>query len=81
MFARRIPFRSFAVELTSGDQFQVLHPEALALNNGVAVYIGIEETLRIFGHQSVSQFIGMVDAQPDQVPWTASIRKRTLLFR
>ena len=65
-FVRRAPFQPFKVELTSGDRFQVAHPEALAFNNGVAVHIDTAGTPRIFDHQSVSQFIGMIDARPDQ---------------
>lgn len=66
-FARRVPFRPFTVETTSSDRFQVLHPEALAFNDGVAVYISTGGTPHIFDHQGVSQFIGTVDAQPNQV--------------
>ncbi len=66
-FVRRVPFQPFTVELTSGDRFQVAHPEALAFNDGVAVHISTGDIPRLFDHQSVSQFIGMVDAQPNQV--------------
>jgi hypothetical protein len=34
-FARRRPFKAFAVELVSGDRFIVDYPEALALRGGV----------------------------------------------
>ena len=65
-FVRRVPFQPFTVELLSGDRFQVLHREALAFNNGVAMYMGIDGVPRIFDNQSVSQMIGMVDAQPNR---------------
>ncbi len=59
-FVRRVPFQPFVVELTSGSQFQVLHPEALAFSNGVAMHIGIDGIPRIFDHRSVSQMIGLM---------------------
>ena len=47
-FVRRTPFVPFTVELTSGTRFQVLHPEALAFNGGLAVYIGTDGTPSLF---------------------------------
>ena len=63
-FARRVPFQPFVVELTSGSQFQVLHPEALAFSNGVAMHIGVDGIPRIFDHRSVSQMVGLMAMPP-----------------
>lgn len=65
-FVRRVPFQPFTVELTSGTRFQVLHPEALAFNGGLAVYIGTDGTPSLFDHESVSQLVGSIDAQSTQ---------------
>jgi hypothetical protein len=57
-FQRRTPFRSFTVELMSGDRFQVDHPEALVVRDGAAVFIARRGVPTLFDHESVSQFIG-----------------------
>ena len=62
-FVRRTPFQPFTVELTSGSRFEVLHPEALAFNGGLAVYIGPDGTPSLFDHEGVSQLVGTADAQ------------------
>jgi hypothetical protein len=61
-FVRRTPFQPFTVELTSGTRFQVLHPEALAFNAGLAVYISPDGTPSMFDHESVSQLVDSADA-------------------
>ena len=66
-FVRRIPFQSFTVELTSGTRFQVLHPEALAFNGGLAAYIGTDGTPSLFDHGSVSRLAGNADPQSTQI--------------
>ncbi len=65
-FVRRTPFQPFTVELTSGARFQVLHPEALAFNGGLAVYIGTDGTPSLFDHESVSQLVGNADPRSSQ---------------
>ncbi len=62
-FVRRAPFQPFTVELTSGTRFQVLHPEALAFNGGLAVYIGPDGAPSLFDHGSVSQLIGSANSE------------------
>ena len=57
-FQRRTPFRSFTVELVSGFQFQVDHPEALVLRGGVAVFVAADGTPTLFDHESVSKVVG-----------------------
>jgi hypothetical protein len=61
-FVRRVPFQPFTVELTSGSRFQVLHPEALAFNGGLAVYISPDGAPSLFDHESVSQLVGATDS-------------------
>ena len=62
-YVRRAPFQSFTVELASDTRFQVTHPEALAFNGGLAVYIGPDGTPGLFDHESVSQLVGNADPQ------------------
>ncbi|MFV1967766.1 MAG: hypothetical protein ACC628_20235 [Pirellulaceae bacterium] len=57
-FQRRAPFRAFTVELVSGDRFQVDHPEALVLRDGVAVFIAVGGVPTLFDHEGVCQLLG-----------------------
>ncbi len=54
---RRKPFQPFTVALVNGDRFQVDHPEALVLRDGVAVFIAAGGVPTLFDHESVSQVI------------------------
>ena len=54
-FARRSPFQPFVVELVSGTQVGVDHPEALIFRGGVAVYISAQGVPTLFDHRSVSR--------------------------
>ena len=63
-FQRRTPFRAFTVALVNGDRFQVDHPEALVLRDGVAVYIAVGGVPTLFDHSSVSQFVGGPRGKP-----------------
>jgi hypothetical protein len=63
-FQRRTPFRSFVVALVNGDRFQVDHPEALVLRDGVAVFIAAGGVPTLFDHTSVSQLVGEPLGQP-----------------
>jgi hypothetical protein len=55
---RRNPYRPFTVALVNGDRFEVDHPDALVVRDGVAVYIGAGGVPVLFDHEGVSQFIG-----------------------
>lgn len=54
---RRTPFQPFAIELNSGDRFEVLHPEAVAFGGGTAVFVSPGGVPRLFDHESVTQLI------------------------
>ncbi|HEV7402326.1 MAG TPA: hypothetical protein VGO11_05345 [Chthoniobacteraceae bacterium] len=60
-FARRTSFHPFAVELTSGEQFTVDHPEALVYRAGLAVYIAPDGRPVMFDHLGVTRLIGTLD--------------------
>lgn len=63
-FQKRAPFRPFTVELVSGYRFQVDHPEALVLRDGVAVFVARGGVPVLFDHEGVSQVLG--EAMPSQ---------------
>jgi hypothetical protein len=54
-FQRRVPFRSYVVELVGGDQIQVDHPEALVVRGGFAFYLSTDGAPAIFDHEGVAQ--------------------------
>ena len=56
-FQRRAPFRSYVVELVSGDRITVDHPEALVVRAGVGVFVNAQGAPAIFDHEGVSQII------------------------
>jgi hypothetical protein len=52
------PFHVFTVELTSGRRFEVDHPGALVVRDGVAVFIAPGGIPIWFDHESVGQIVG-----------------------
>jgi len=57
-FRQRVPFQPFTVTLVNGDRFEVDHPGALVVRDGVAIYIAVGGVPVIFDHDGVSQFTG-----------------------
>jgi hypothetical protein len=57
-FQRRSPFKAFTVELVSGYRFQVEHPKALVMRDGVAVFVAKGGVPVLFDHEGVSQILG-----------------------
>ena len=53
------PFRVFMVELHGGRRFDVDHPGALVVRDGVAVFIAPGGVPVWFDHESVNQIIGV----------------------
>jgi hypothetical protein len=52
------PFRVFTVELNGGRRFEVDHPGALVIRDGVAVFLAPGGIPIWFDHESVNQIIG-----------------------
>jgi hypothetical protein len=52
------PFRVFTVELHGGQRFEVDHPGALVVRDGVAVFLAPGGVPIWFDHDSVNQIIG-----------------------
>ena len=57
-FKKQNPFRPSTVALVNGDRFEVDHPDALVVRDGVAVYVAPGGIPVLFDHEGVSQFIG-----------------------
>jgi hypothetical protein len=55
---QRKPFRVFTVELHGGDRFEIDHPEAIVIRDGVAVFLAPGGVPIWFDHESVNQIIG-----------------------
>jgi hypothetical protein len=53
--AKRKPFKSFTVELVSGERIVVEHPEALVFRDSIAVYFSPKREIAIFDHEGVAQ--------------------------
>jgi hypothetical protein len=54
---QRAPFHPFTVELIGGNRFEVDHPAALVVRDGVAVFISPGGVPVLFDHESVVQFV------------------------
>ena len=52
------PFTVFTVELNGGKRFEVDHPRALVVRDGMAVFIAPGGIPILFDHDSVNQIIG-----------------------
>jgi hypothetical protein len=52
------PFRVFTVELNGGRRFEVDHPRALVVRDGVAVFLAPGGVPIWFDRESVNQIIG-----------------------
>ncbi|HEX7449326.1 MAG TPA: hypothetical protein VF306_17355 [Pirellulales bacterium] len=57
-FKHRAPFRPFTVVTVSGNRHEVDHPDALAVNDGVALFAGPGGVPVIFDFEGVSELIG-----------------------
>ena len=51
-------FHPFTVELTGGHQFEVDHPSAIVVRDGVAVYLKPGGIPVWFDHEGVTQIVG-----------------------
>ena len=57
-FKHRIPFRPFTVAMVNGDRFEVDHPDALAVRDGMALFAAPCNVPVIFDNEGVSQIVG-----------------------
>lgn len=61
----RKPFKPFLIELVSGSEILVQHPEAVITHSGAAVYFATDGAITLFEASSVSR---MVDAPTTSAP-------------
>ena len=54
----RKPFRPFTIEQASGERVRVDLPEAIAVRDGVAAFVGPGGVPFLFDHETVSLVIG-----------------------
>lgn len=66
-FRNRKPFRPFTVAMVNGDRFEVDHPEALAIRDGLALFAAPGNVPVIFDHEGVSEVIGDLSGQGIQI--------------
>ena len=62
-FKHRKPFRPFTVALVNGDRLEVDHPDALALREGMALFVGPGRVPSFFDHEGVAQVVGDLAGQ------------------
>ncbi len=63
-FRCQVPFQPFTVVLVNGDRFEVDHPEALVVRDGVAVFVGPGGVPVVFDHEGVGQVVGDLTGEP-----------------
>jgi hypothetical protein len=56
-FDHRIPFQPFLVELVSGEQFRIVHPEAISLRGDMIVFITPKKRYHLFDSGSICQLM------------------------
>ena len=57
-FKRRTPYQPFKIVTVSGDRYEIDHPEAILVRDGVALFKGPSGVIAIFDHEGVSQVVG-----------------------
>lgn len=57
-FKHRSPFRPFTLAMVDGDRLEVDHPDALAVRDGVGLFVGPGGVPIVFDHEGVSQVVG-----------------------
>lgn len=55
---QRSPFHPFTVEVVGGHRFEIDHPHALIVRDGVAVFLQPGGIPVWFDHESVTQVVG-----------------------
>ncbi len=63
-FKHRAPFRPFTVSLVNGNRLEVDHPDALAVRDGVGMFVGLGGIPSIFDHEGVAEVVGDLANRP-----------------
>lgn len=54
----RTPFQPFTVTTVGGNRYEVDYPDALAVREGLAIYVGPGRVPVFFDHEGVSDILG-----------------------
>ena len=57
-FRNRAPFKPFTVVTVSGNRYEVDFPDALAVREGLAIFVGPGRVPVFFDNEGVSEVIG-----------------------
>jgi hypothetical protein len=63
-FKHRRPFQPFTIAMVDGDRFEIDHPEALAVRDGMALFAAPGNVPIIFDHEGVSEVVGDLAGNP-----------------
>jgi hypothetical protein len=63
-FKQRTPFQPFTIVTVAGQRYEVDHPEAIAVRDGLALFAGPGNIPVIFDHEGVSDVIGDLSGNP-----------------
>ena len=62
-FKHRTPFQPFTIAMQNGDRLEIDHPDALAIRDGAALFVGPGKVPSIFDHEGVTRIIGDLAGQ------------------
>ncbi len=57
-FKHRTPFKPFTVATVTGNRYEVDYPDALAVREGLAIFVGPGRVPVFFDHEGVSEVFG-----------------------
>jgi hypothetical protein len=64
VFKHQRPFQPFTVPLINGERLKIDHPDALAVRDGAALFIGPGRVPAVFDDEGVAQMIGDLVGPP-----------------
>lgn len=64
----RKPFRPFTVVTVAGGRYEIDHPNALAVREGLAIFAGPGHVPVFFDHEGVSEVIGDLAGRGAEAP-------------
>ena len=63
-FKHQVPFRPFTLSLVNGERLEVDHPDALAIRDGVGLFVAPGGVPAVFDHDGVVQVVGDLANRP-----------------
>jgi hypothetical protein len=62
---QRVPYRPFTIVLINGNRYEVDHPSAIMMRDGVAFYFRPGGIPALFDHEGVNELVGDLMEQPN----------------